>query len=332
MKTHAWLLLLVLVAGSAQTRSAMKSGSAVTTTRSNGMAPRGSARRPLDSRTIMPGPGRWRRWSIAWNNGPAAFQFNLTWSEAHSGLDNWQNEIWFTDDADRLNGAPAAAFIDDDCGDFGFGDGNSEIEEIDIVFRLRCRLGERMRGRLSETDSLVLRHQSQRDTGYGGTGGRFAPPRCTSWGTRSASITKTTNRTSWARDGPTSMPMAGRRPRIQAKTRRTGRCGTIGPASCPSRTSPWFTGDGAAQPGVYSQHPGRASSRRTGRARQLSCGCRAADSRGVHIREQRIDCAGAGAVWFYLSRDRLISFGDSLAGQATPHVGAQRGLHAISDH
>ena len=69
-----------------------------------------------------------------WNNSPAAFRFNLTFNDNSSGLENGQNEIWFTNDADRLDGAPAAAFPEDDCGDFGFGDGNSELEEMDVVF------------------------------------------------------------------------------------------------------------------------------------------------------------------------------------------------------
>ena len=69
-----------------------------------------------------------------WNNSPAAFRFNLTFNDNSSGLENGQNEIWFTNDADRLDGAPAAAFPEDDCGDFGFGDGNSEFEEMDVVF------------------------------------------------------------------------------------------------------------------------------------------------------------------------------------------------------
>jgi hypothetical protein len=49
-------------------------------------------------------------------------------------LGNDQNEVWFTRHADIMDGAPAVTFTWDDCGDFGFGDGNSEIEETDVVF------------------------------------------------------------------------------------------------------------------------------------------------------------------------------------------------------
>jgi hypothetical protein len=69
-----------------------------------------------------------------WNSSPADFQFNLTFNDGNVGLDNGQNEIWFTNDAARLDEAPAAMFPEDDCGDFGFGDGNSEFEETDIIF------------------------------------------------------------------------------------------------------------------------------------------------------------------------------------------------------
>jgi hypothetical protein len=69
-----------------------------------------------------------------WNHSPAAFRFNLTWNEEGVSLGNGQNEVWFTGDPDVLDGKPAIAFNWDDCGDFGFGDGDSEIEEKDVVF------------------------------------------------------------------------------------------------------------------------------------------------------------------------------------------------------
>lgn len=69
-----------------------------------------------------------------WNHSPANFRFNLSWNDGGSGLGNGQNEVWFTGDPDVLDGAAAAAFRWDDCGDFGFGDGNSELEEYDVVF------------------------------------------------------------------------------------------------------------------------------------------------------------------------------------------------------
>ncbi|MDP2606115.1 MAG: CARDB domain-containing protein [Deltaproteobacteria bacterium] len=68
-----------------------------------------------------------------WNNSPADFRFWLTFNDRSVGLDNGQNEVWFSDSG-ILDGAPAVAFFWDDCGDFGLGDGDSEIEEQDVVF------------------------------------------------------------------------------------------------------------------------------------------------------------------------------------------------------
>src|SRR5262245_32716546 len=69
-----------------------------------------------------------------WNSSPADFHFNLTWNEEHVGVYNGQNEIWFTADENFMDGAPAFTIPSDDCGDWSFGDGNSEIEEMDVVF------------------------------------------------------------------------------------------------------------------------------------------------------------------------------------------------------
>lgn len=68
-----------------------------------------------------------------WNNSPADFRFELRFNDRNVGLGNGQNEVWFSDSG-ILDGAPAVAFPWDDCGDFGFGDGDSEIEEQDVVF------------------------------------------------------------------------------------------------------------------------------------------------------------------------------------------------------
>jgi hypothetical protein len=68
------------------------------------------------------------------NNSPANFRFNLTWNDGDGDLYNGDNEIWFSGDAAFMDGALALTFPSDDCGDWGFGDGNSEIEEMDVVF------------------------------------------------------------------------------------------------------------------------------------------------------------------------------------------------------
>jgi hypothetical protein len=87
-----------------------------------------------------------------WNSSPADFHFNLTWNDGNVGVYNDQNEIWFTADEDFMDGAPAFTIPSDDCGDWSLGDGNSEIEEMDVVFA--CDAAWR-------THSLVLRTEYQ---------------------------------------------------------------------------------------------------------------------------------------------------------------------------
>jgi hypothetical protein len=67
-----------------------------------------------------------------WNASPADFRFVLAWNDRNVGLDNGQNEVWFSQNEDILDGAPAVAFTLDDCG-AAFA-GNNEIVEADVVF------------------------------------------------------------------------------------------------------------------------------------------------------------------------------------------------------
>lgn len=67
-----------------------------------------------------------------WNASPADFSFGLRFGDRNVGLDNGQNEVWFSRNEDLLDGAPAVAFTIDDCG-AAFA-GNNEIVEADVVF------------------------------------------------------------------------------------------------------------------------------------------------------------------------------------------------------
>lgn len=67
-----------------------------------------------------------------YNENPTTRDFDSRLGDHGVGRDNGQNEIWFSDNDDILDGAPAIAFPQDDCGDW-FVDGDSEIEEMDIV-------------------------------------------------------------------------------------------------------------------------------------------------------------------------------------------------------
>lgn len=67
-----------------------------------------------------------------WNASPADFRFGLIFGDGSVGIDNGQNEVWFSRNEDLLDGAPAIAFTVDDCGT-AFA-GNNEIVEADVVF------------------------------------------------------------------------------------------------------------------------------------------------------------------------------------------------------
>jgi hypothetical protein len=66
-----------------------------------------------------------------WNASPADFRFGLAFNDRNVGLDNGQNEVWFSQNEDLLDGAPFVTFTLDDCG-AAFA-GNNEIVEADLV-------------------------------------------------------------------------------------------------------------------------------------------------------------------------------------------------------
>ena len=66
------------------------------------------------------------------NDNPSKFNFSLQTGDTSVGFDNGQNETWFTNDADALDGAPAVAFSWTHCyWLFGWHYG---IDEVDVVF------------------------------------------------------------------------------------------------------------------------------------------------------------------------------------------------------
>jgi hypothetical protein len=66
------------------------------------------------------------------NDNPSKFNFNLSTGDTSVGFDNGQNETWFTNDSDALDGAPAVAFSWTHCyWLFGWRHG---IDEVDVVF------------------------------------------------------------------------------------------------------------------------------------------------------------------------------------------------------
>jgi hypothetical protein len=66
------------------------------------------------------------------NANPSKFRFSLSLGDSSLGVDNGENELWFTDDADLLNGAPARTIKWSHCYDF-FGL-HYGIDETDVVF------------------------------------------------------------------------------------------------------------------------------------------------------------------------------------------------------
>jgi hypothetical protein len=62
----------------------------------------------------------------AWNDNPSQFQFNLTYGDTDVKFPNLQNEIWFTDDEDLLDGRDGSCLWWNYCANFA---------ETDIVLR-----------------------------------------------------------------------------------------------------------------------------------------------------------------------------------------------------
>ncbi|WP_144393499.1 CARDB domain-containing protein [Pleionea sediminis] len=66
------------------------------------------------------------------NDNPSPFNFSLQTGDTSVKFDNGQNETWFTNDSDALDGAPAVAFTWSHCyWLFGWHYG---IDEVDVVF------------------------------------------------------------------------------------------------------------------------------------------------------------------------------------------------------
>lgn len=69
-----------------------------------------------------------------WNQTPSEFRFNLTYNDSSVGRGNGQNEIWFSNDPDALDGAPAITWWWYDCIDYWIFGKDVEIKEADIIF------------------------------------------------------------------------------------------------------------------------------------------------------------------------------------------------------
>lgn len=67
-----------------------------------------------------------------WNEAPSNFSFNLTFNDPGVGLDNGQNETWFTNDPAVLGGAPAVTWPETES--YWFFGWRVKIVEEDIVF------------------------------------------------------------------------------------------------------------------------------------------------------------------------------------------------------
>lgn len=93
------------------------------------------------------------------NLNPSRFRYNMTIETGSVGRDNGQNEIWGSDDADVLKGAPAIAYTWWTCYWF-FGD-HVEMDEVDVIFEY----GSPWIWSSSESKSTLMR--------YGGSGRPF---------------------------------------------------------------------------------------------------------------------------------------------------------------
>lgn len=61
-----------------------------------------------------------------WNTSPSKFYFNLTYNDSSVGLNNGQNEVWFSDDNNVLSGAPAICYT--------WQNSSGRIIEADVIF------------------------------------------------------------------------------------------------------------------------------------------------------------------------------------------------------
>lgn len=68
------------------------------------------------------------------NDNPSNFRYTRTYGDTSVGLDNNQNEAWFSSSASILGGAPAVAYVYRDCVDYWIFGLDNEIVESDVIF------------------------------------------------------------------------------------------------------------------------------------------------------------------------------------------------------
>jgi hypothetical protein len=68
------------------------------------------------------------------NQNPSPFRFGKSYGDTSIGIDNGQNEAWFSSDQGVLNGAPAITYIQWDCIDYWIFGKDVEIVEADVIF------------------------------------------------------------------------------------------------------------------------------------------------------------------------------------------------------
>ena len=68
------------------------------------------------------------------NQNPSPFRFSKSYDDTSIGIDNGQNEAWFSSDPGVLSGAPAITYIQWDCIDYWIFGKDVEITEADVIF------------------------------------------------------------------------------------------------------------------------------------------------------------------------------------------------------
>jgi hypothetical protein len=68
------------------------------------------------------------------NQNPSPFRFSKSYNDGAQALDNGENEAWFSDAPDLLNGSPAITYTQYDCIDYWIFGKDVEITETDVIF------------------------------------------------------------------------------------------------------------------------------------------------------------------------------------------------------
>jgi CARDB/Matrixin len=68
------------------------------------------------------------------NQNPSTFRFNKSYGDTSIGIDNGQNEAWFSSDPGVLSGAPAITYTQWDCIDYWIFGKDVELTEADVIF------------------------------------------------------------------------------------------------------------------------------------------------------------------------------------------------------